>query len=173
MNMTQTLSIISINSSAAQDCDRPTTPLAVHLHFVPNETPRATNLPEVRRQEMPDYQSAAARRIAPTLEYMKAHLDQPVTIAALSAMVELSQSSFFELFRTATQATPLQWFIRVRMRRASELLVQTRLPIKQVAKHVGYEDPLYFSRAFKSVCGLPPSEFRARNKPEATTDAAA
>lgn len=161
--MTQTL---SINSPAAQDCEQPTTPLAVHLHFVPNETPRAPIRPEVRHQEMPDYQSAAARRIAPTLDYMKAHLDQPVTIAALSAMVELSQSSFFELFRTATQETPLQWFIRMRMRRASELLVQTRLPIKQVAKHVGYEDPLYFSRAFKSVCGLPPSTFRARNQPE-------
>lgn len=168
--MTQTL---TIKAPADHDCGRPTPPLAMHPCFAPNDPPLEVGLTQVRPQQIPNHQSAAARRIAPSLDYMKSHLDQPVTISALSAMVALSQSSFFELFRQATQVTPLQWFIRARMDRARELLTQTRLPIKQIAKQVGYEDPLYFSRAFKSVCGLPPSAFRARNKPEAANLVAA
>jgi AraC-like DNA-binding protein len=157
--MSQTL---SIKSTMDQDCGPQTPALVVHPRFAPNESTLEADLTQVRHQEIPDYQSATARRIAPTLDYMMAHLDQPVTIATLSAMVELSQSSFFELFRQATQVTPLQWFIRARMDRACELLTQTQMPIKQIARQVGYEDPLYFSRAFKSVCGIPPTEYRAR-----------
>jgi AraC-like DNA-binding protein len=142
-------------------------------HFVANEQPLVASNAPAPHPEASGCRLTAAQRIAPSLDYMRAHLDQPITIAALSAMVELSPSSFFELFRNATQATPLQWFIRARMRRACELLAQTQLPIKQIARQVGYEDPLYFSRAFKSVCGIPPTEYRARIEHDAANPVAA
>lgn len=118
-----------------------------------------------RKQFEPDECPVPAQhRLAVCLDYMRTHLDQPLKISTLSALVGLSESWFFMLFRQATRDTPLNWFIRARMERAGELLAQTGLPIKQIAAQVGYADPLYFSRRFKSVHGLPPTEYRVRNQ---------
>jgi AraC-like DNA-binding protein len=161
--MTHMIQASSTTTPAEHCCAWQETPIARNPPFVASEQPLVANNawaphPETSGSRL----TAAAQRLAPSLEYMQAHLDQPITIATLSAMVGLSQSSFFDLFRKVTHHTPLNWFIRARMRRAVELLEQTRLPIKEVAHQVGYQDPLYFSRAFKSVCGIPPTEYRAR-----------
>jgi AraC-like DNA-binding protein len=106
--------------------------------------------------------SSPAGRLAATLQYMLAHLDQPMDIATLSANAGFSRSRFFELFKSATGDTPINWFIKARMQWASDLLVRTEMRIKQIAWHVGYEDQFYFSRLFKSVHGVSPSQYRAR-----------
>ncbi len=152
----------STRSRAEHGCGRGEPPIAVNPHFVADQTPFAVGNVRALPAEMSGCRQTAARRLAPCLDYMTAHLDQPITISALSAMVGLSPSSFFELFRKVTNHTPLNWFIRTRIRRACELLEQTNLPIKQIADQVGYQDPLYFSRVFKSVGGIPPTEYRAR-----------
>lgn len=109
-------------------------------------------------------QLKAAQRIEASLRYMMQNLHQPMKVPALSAMVGLSASSFFALFKSATGLTPLDFFIRARMRRAGELLEETPLQIKEVAARLGYDDQFYFSRLFKSVHGMPPREYRARKE---------
>jgi AraC-like DNA-binding protein len=47
------------------------------------------------------------------------------------------------------------------MAHASELLATTQLPVKQIARRVGYDDPSQFSKAFKRTYGVSPSELRA------------
>jgi AraC-like DNA-binding protein len=99
-------------------------------------------------------------RLAVVVRYMAEHLDQPMKISVLSALAGLSASRFFELFKRATGTTPLNWFIRARMRWASELLANSDLQIKRISAQVGYEDPFYFSRVFKSVYGIAPYDYR-------------
>jgi AraC-like DNA-binding protein len=55
----------------------------------------------------------------------------------------------------------MAFFIRFRMRRACRLLDTKRYSVKEVAAALGYEDPFYFSRVFKSVNGMAPSDYRA------------
>jgi AraC family transcriptional regulator of arabinose operon len=50
----------------------------------------------------------------------------------------------------------------LRMREARRLLVETDLTVAEVARKVGFEDPLYFSRCFRHLTGVPPSHYRAR-----------
>lgn len=102
----------------------------------------------------------SAQRIGVALHHMLQHLDQPIKVSTLSAMAGLSQSSFFVLFKAATGRTPLDFFIRARMRRAGELLEETTLQIKEIAARLGYDDQFYFSRLFKSVHGVSPREYR-------------
>lgn len=109
----------------------------------------------------------AARRVEVSLRYMIQHLNQPMKVSVLSAMVGLSESSFFALFKCATGLTPLDFFIRLRMQRAAGLLTETTLQIKEIAARLGYDDQFYFSRLFKAVHGLPPREYRAQRQ-EAT-----
>ena len=109
-------------------------------------------------------QLRAAQRIEGSLRYMMQHLNQPMKVSTLSAMVGLSSSSFFALFKSATGQTPLDFFIRARMHRAGELLTGTTLQIKEVAAMLGYDDQFYFSRMFKAVHSIPPREYRARKE---------
>jgi transcriptional regulator GlxA family with amidase domain len=105
-------------------------------------------------------QQRAATRIAASLDYMMANLDKPVRVSTLSALSGFSPSSFFAFFKCATGDTPLNWFIKIRMQWAGELLRKSNLQIKDIAGQVGYEDPFYFSRLFKCVHGIAPRMYR-------------
>lgn len=54
----------------------------------------------------------------------------------------------------------MAYFIRLRMQRACELLRGPGLSVKETAAMLGYQDQFYFSRTFKLVVGMPPSDYR-------------
>jgi len=103
-------------------------------------------------------------KVAQSIEYMKQRLDEPLTLRALAAFANLSSSHYSGSFKKLTGYSPIDYFIRLRMHRACQLLDTTRLSVKSIAAMVGYEDPLYFSRAFKSVNDIPPTEYRRLHK---------
>lgn len=57
---------------------------------------------------------------------------------------------------------PKDYFTRLKMHKASQLLNNPNLSIKEVADLVGYEDPLYFSRVFKQINAVSPTEYRKK-----------
>ena len=109
-------------------------------------------------------QLAAASKLALSLDYMMAHLNESIRITTLCAITGYSQARFFDLFKSVTGDSPLNWFIRAKMRWAAKLLESSGMPIKQIAWQVGYGDQLYFSRRFKSAFGISPSEFRSQKE---------
>ena len=102
------------------------------------------------------------RKIARSIAYMSCHLDQPLQVAGLAAQVNISPSHYFALFKRHTGSAPIDYFIRLRMRHACRLLAETAMNVKEVAAALGYDDPFYFSRVFKSVNQVAPSDYRAR-----------
>jgi len=58
----------------------------------------------------------------------------------------------------------MDYFIRLRLHRACQLLDTTELSIAQIAARVGYDDSFYFSRHFKAVHGMTPSQYRKLGK---------
>jgi transcriptional regulator GlxA family with amidase domain len=102
------------------------------------------------------------RRIEATVQYMMRHLDRPMRVSVLCGLAGVSKSHFFAQFKTVTGLTPAGCFVHLRMRRAAEMLVTTPDRIKEVAARLGFEDPLHFSRQFKSVHGVAPRHFRDR-----------
>ena len=103
---------------------------------------------------------AGAQKIDQSIAYMREHLNQPLQVAKLAALVNVSASHYFALFKRRTGCAPIDFFIRLRMRQACRLLSGTLLSVKEVAAALGYEDPFYFSRMFKSVVQVAPSEYR-------------
>jgi AraC-like DNA-binding protein len=95
-----------------------------------------------------------------SIDYMVRHLDQPLQVATLAGTVHVSPSHFFTLFKRCVGYSPIDYFIRLRMHQAGRLLTETSLSVKEVAAMLGYEDPFYFSRVFKTVHGLSPHNFR-------------
>lgn len=100
-------------------------------------------------------------KIAQSVTFMKEHLDQPLQASVLAERAHVSLSHYFALFKRRTGATPIGYFIHLRIRRACELLQTTALTVKEVAAALGYEDPFYFSRVFKATVGQAPTEYRA------------
>lgn len=105
---------------------------------------------------------AAHNKIDESIAYMTQHLNRPLQVAFLAAMVSISPSHYFALFKRRTGHAPMDYFTQLRMEEARRLLQTTSSFVKEVAAALGYEDPFYFSRVFKSVQGVAPSEYRTR-----------
>jgi prepilin-type N-terminal cleavage/methylation domain-containing protein len=138
------------------------TGLAIHTVGGPAGAAREVcELPGLERSEN-------GRRISHSIAFMLQHLNQPLQVAALAASVNISASHYFALFKRLTGSAPIDYFIRLRMRRAGQLLEATTLTVKEVAAELGYDDQFYFSRVFKSVHGVAPTEYREKSG-DATT----
>jgi AraC-like DNA-binding protein len=87
-------------------------------------------------------------------------------ITDLADAAGLSPSRFRELFARHFGASPRSYGRAARIRRAKELLIASPLSIGEVARRTGFADVHAFSKAFRSVEGVPPSDYR-RCGPEA------
>jgi AraC family transcriptional regulator of arabinose operon len=101
-------------------------------------------------------------RITKSIDFMKQHLREPLRIATLAAVVNLSRSHYTEIFRRVTGYAPLMYLNHLRMQRAVQLLNSTNLSIKAIGDQLGFSDQFYFSRAFAKLHGHSPSEHRRR-----------
>ncbi len=105
-----------------------------------------------------------AERIEATIALMKRSISGSVHVGELAAMAKVSPSHYAVLFKQRTGYAVIDFFIRLKMQEACRLLDMTSLPIKTIADRLGYEDALYFSRAFRKVIAMPPSAYRALHK---------
>ncbi|HAT09470.1 MAG TPA: AraC family transcriptional regulator [Planctomycetes bacterium] len=104
----------------------------------------------------------AQRGIDAALDLMRERLDGHLPVVELAAVAGLSPSRFAARFRTQVGCPPLEYHLRLRLRRAAALLESGDASIASVAAAVGYTDPFYFSRRFRAVYGLSPSAWRAQ-----------
>ncbi len=89
-------------------------------------------------------------------------------VADLHERVRMSRDHFRRVFKRTTGHSPQQYLLRVRIESARAYLHNSNLSVKEVARAVGYDDPLYFSRLYSTRVGRAPSEERARRP--ATTE---
>ena len=111
-------------------------------------------------REQPD----AHQKINRTLAYMNEHLGQSLQLDTLAALANLSRSRYAALFKEQTGFAPIDYFNRLRMHRACQWLDTTDLSVKAIASRLGYDDPLYFSRVFRSVTEVSPMKYRRQHK---------
>lgn len=96
------------------------------------------------------------------MEYIRQNHAEPITISQTASRFGLDRRRLAALFERHVGMTPSNYLIECRILKAKELLCTSSCPIKQVAECVGYSDSLYFSKAFKKLSGISPSEFRDR-----------
>jgi transcriptional regulator GlxA family with amidase domain len=101
-----------------------------------------------------------ASRVRATIAHMRQHFATPLRIETLASMADLSTSQYAVRFRELTGDSPKNYLMRLRIHRATQLLDTTSDSITEVARTVGYDDPLYFSRAFRRLHEVSPSGYR-------------
>ena len=102
------------------------------------------------------------RTIGQVLDWARARLDQPISVAALAAQSAMSPRSFLRHFAAATGISPKTWLQQERMARARALLETGGLSLDDVAAHCGYASPETFRTVFKQKVGVAPGAYRAR-----------
>ena len=92
--------------------------------------------------------------------YMRQHLKEPLTLEQIAKETGLSSSHLTHIFKVAVQYTPVDYFLRLKIHAAAEELCFTGKPVKEIAASYGIHDPYYFSRLFKKIMGVSPTEYR-------------
>ncbi|WP_337101486.1 response regulator [Paenibacillus sp. YIM B09110] len=103
---------------------------------------------------------AVSTPIMKAVAYIDEHLDEPIVSSQLAESIGLSRSHFSTLFKKELGVSFLEFLHRRRLRKASELLVQTDWRINLIGEKVGMEDNKHFSKWFKGYTGMTPSEYR-------------
>jgi transcriptional regulator GlxA family with amidase domain len=78
----------------------------------------------------------------------------------LAELSELSQTQFVRLFRRLTGLPPHRWHLCARIRRAQVLLVDSNLPMIEIALIVGFADQSHFINVFRRQVGVSPGSWR-------------
>lgn len=102
----------------------------------------------------------ADRQIGKSLEALHASIDRPWTLATLASAAGMSRSAFAARFKSLLGETPLEYLTRWRMETAGRLLRDDGSKLSAVASAVGYQADAAFTRAFRRVQGVSPSEYR-------------
>jgi len=102
-------------------------------------------------------------RVRTAVNLLKAHPDRRFRISELAHAVNLSPWHFSHLFLKEIQTPPSQFSRRLKFERAKNLLESTFLSVKEVMAAVGVNDKSHFTRDFKKIYGLSPSEYRRRS----------
>ena len=97
--------------------------------------------------------------VAAAMNYINAHLSEPLTVEILAGQVNLSSSAFSRRFRELTRRSPYQFVKETRLERARELLLERRLRVSDVSVAVGYASMSHFTKEFRARFGTTPREY--------------
>ena len=130
------------------------TALAVHLlrkHTV--ESP----FPPSYSGGMPKYKLRRA------IDYISDNLGGELRVAEIAEEVNMSPYHFTRLFKQAMGLAPHQYVMQKRIEMAKKFLVETELPIAQIALETGFQSQSRFTTLFRQITGTTPRAYRGQN----------
>ncbi len=89
----------------------------------------------------------------------KNYMDE-LSVSSIAESVFLTPNYVSLIFKQATRMTVIEFITKVRIEKSKELLKSPDLKIFEIAEMVGYPNPRYFSKVFKKITGLHPSQFK-------------
>jgi len=99
-------------------------------------------------------------KVLSAIEFMEAHVENPISVTELSNYVGLSSRQLERLFVNHLGVLPSQYYLEVRLRRARHLLRQSDMSIVEVAMACGFVSASHFSKCFRELYGRSPREER-------------
>lgn len=96
-------------------------------------------------------------------EYLVSHLDEKVSLEQLAKKAHLNLSAFHKVFFQIYGDTPYSHLKKYKMNLAAQWLSENKMKIGDIALELGYSNASKFSKAFQSVYGVLPKDYR-KNK---------
>ena len=100
------------------------------------------------------------RNIQEVLATMERVVDDDWDLNRFAAEAGVTPEHFSRLFKKVTGFSPIDYFLRLKIRKACSLLATTELLVKQIAFQLSFHEHSHFTRLFKKVIGLAPEQYR-------------
>lgn len=94
------------------------------------------------------------------IQLMHSKYNRKLSVEDFAVQCNLSVYRFIHKFKLLTGMPPMSYFLKIRIDKAKELLLDSNLSINEIANVVGYDNSLYFSRVFKKETGISPTNYR-------------
>ncbi|MDI7247230.1 MAG: PocR ligand-binding domain-containing protein [Bacillota bacterium] len=107
--------------------------------------------------------SGSSRLVRDAVRYMRENLARKLTLEDVAAAVHVSPSHLSHVFKQETGVTVMENLTLIRLEEAKRLLSDLRYNVAEVAEKAGFSDPAHFSKCFKRIEGIAPSDFRRRS----------
>lgn len=98
------------------------------------------------------------------IEYISANYSYPITVEDIAAYVGLSRSQLFRSFQSVLNISPKEYLTDFRIKQSCYLLENSDLSITAIANSIGFDNGLYFSKAFHKKKGISPKEYRYKKR---------
>ena len=138
--------------------------LIVHVWFLHRQRSRflAAMKKETPATEQPLEKSSALENewLQKAIARVEKHLDDDsYSVEQLSNDLCMSRMTFYRKIQSATGQKPTEFIRTIRLRRAAELLHEGRLTITEISDATGFSSVSYFSRCFRTMYGVSPTQF--------------
>ncbi|MEJ6952012.1 AraC family transcriptional regulator [Natronospora cellulosivora (SeqCode)] len=100
------------------------------------------------------------RYIKISLDYISKNYSHKISIEEISNYIGLDRTYLYTIFKEKLGVSPQEYLITFRIKKACQLMKNTKLTLGDISRSIGYQDPLYFSKLFKKETGLAPSKYR-------------
>ncbi len=100
-------------------------------------------------------------KVLSIIEMMEANLSEPLSLLDIADASDLSRRQIERLFRHEMGRSPARYYLEVRVDRARHLLIQSSLPVVEVAVACGFVSASHFSKCYREICGRSPQQERA------------
>lgn len=94
------------------------------------------------------------------VRYMQEHLSEEISLTVLAEEFHLSAQYISQLFKNEIGVNFLTYLTSIRMEQARKLLLSTSLSIAEISEKTGYSDYRVFTKVFKKIEGVTPSQYR-------------
>lgn len=101
-----------------------------------------------------------ARQLRLVMDTIHEKLGESLTVSLLSSVAGLSCTRFSQLFRTTVGLPPHAHIVGLRIERAMKLMLDTDVPLSEIALAVGFSDQAHFSNKFRRAAGVSPAQWR-------------
>ena len=105
-------------------------------------------------------QNYISKRIEKVYDYMNAHFNVQVTLTEVAKLAGMPDASFSRFIKQRTGQTFIDSLNEIRLAHVTRMLIDTALPIADIAYKCGFNNLANFNRTFKSKKGCTPKEFR-------------
>lgn len=134
---------------------------------------KAPERPEYRLGS-PQIADADQEMMEKLLKFMEERIsDEDLKIEELAEAVNMGRTVFYGKIKALVGMSPSDFLRRLRMQRAEELIVRSKMNFSQIAFNVGFSDPKYFTKCFKKETGMTPSEYRHKSQQPSVDSSAA
>lgn len=103
-------------------------------------------------------------KVLTIIELMEANLSEPLSLIEISGHVGLSRRQIERLFRGEMGRSPARYYLEIRLDRARHLLIQSSMPVVEVAVACGFVSASHFSKCYRELYGRSPQQERAERK---------